>query len=526
MLFKKYQEFIPKSYLLLRKYQKEFFKKDLLAGITVGLVSVPLAMALAIASGVDPERGLFTAIIGGFLVALLGGSRVQISGPTGAFVVVVYATVQRHGYEGLVLATFLAALMLIAMGLFRLGSLIKFIPIPLTTGFTAGIGVVLFSSQIKDFFGLQTGLVPADFIPKWKVYFSAMPSLDPLTLFFGLGVLLFIVFLRRFFPSFPWAIGTIILATLAASFLKLPIETIASRFGEIPRTLPSPSFSLDWSRIFDVFPDAVTIALLAAIESLLCAVIADGMMGTRHKSNCELVAQGIGNLGSMAFGGIPVTAAIARTATNVKSGAQTPLAGMIHAVTVFLVILLFAPFVGAIPLAAMAAILMVVAWNMSHFPFFFHLLKAPKGDVAILLTSFFLTVLVDITVAVEVGMILAAFFFLKRMSENRQQLINSHRDTEKGIEVIEMRGPLFFGVADKLKDAFQSLPHRPKFFVLKMEHVSILDATGLHVLRELEQKCLKEEARLLLTEVQEEPAKLLHDFGLGHLIQRKEDSLP
>ncbi len=523
MLLKKYQEFIPKSYLLLRKYQRQFFKKDLLAGITVGLVSVPLAMALAIASGVDPERGLFTAIIGGFLVALFGGSRVQISGPTGAFVVVVYATVQRHGYEGLVLATFLAAAMLIAMGLFRLGSLVKFIPMPLTTGFTAGIGVVLFSAQIKDFLGLQTGAIPADFLPKWKILFSALPTCDPFTCMFGLGTLLFIVLLRRFLPSFPWAIGAIILATLIASIFQLPIETIQSRFGDIPRTLPWPSFSLDWSRVLDVFPDAITIALLAAIESLLSAVIADGMMGTRHKSNCELVAQGIGNLGSAAFGGIPVTAAIARTATNVKSGAQTPLAGMIHAVTIFGVILLFAPLVGAIPLAAMAAILIVVAWNMSHFPVFVHLLKAPKGDVLILLSSFFLTVLVDITVAVEVGMILAAFLFLKRMSESKQMLSNSHRDTEKGIEVIEMKGPFFFGVADRLKDAFQNLPHRPKFFVLKMLHVPILDATGLHALRELEQRCLKEEARLLLTEVQEDPAQLLQDFGLGHLIHKAKD---
>ncbi len=523
MRLKNYQEFIPKSYLLLRKYQRQFFKKDLLAGVTVGLVALPLAMALAIASGVDPEKGLYTAIVGGFLVALFGGSRVQISGPTAAFVVVVYSIVQRHGYEGLVVATFLAGLMLIAMGLFRLGSLIKFIPTPLTTGFTTGIAVIVFSSQIKDFFGLQTGPVPAEFLAKWKVYFLAMPTCDPVTLAFGFGTLLFLMGLRRYVPSFPWAIGGIVAATLVAALFHLPLETINSRFGEIPRTLPAPSFSLEWSRVLDVFPDAITIALLSAIESLLCAVIADGMMGTRHKSNCELVAQGIGNLGSIAFGGIPVTAAIARTATNVKSGAQTPLAGMIHAATVFLVILLFAPLVGAIPLVAMAAVLIVVAWNMSHLPFFIHLLKAPKGDVVILLASFLLTVLVDITVAVEVGMILAAFLFMKRMSENQQLLSNAHRDTEKGIEVIEIRGPFFFGVADRLKDAFQNLPHRPKFFVLKMLHVPLLDATGLHALRELEQRCLKEEARLLLTEVQEEPAQLLHSFGLGHLIHKEKD---
>lgn len=523
-MLKKYHEFIPKSFFFLRKYNRSYFKKDLTAGFTVGIVALPLAIAFAIASGVPPERGLYTAIIAGFLISFLGGSRVQIGGPTGAFVVIVYSVVQRHGYEGLVLATFLAALMLIALGILRFGTLIKYIPFPLTTGFTTGIALIIFSSQIKDFFGLDLNAVPANFIEKWGAYFSAFPTWDPTTFGVALCSLLSILLLRRYYPKLPWGITAIVLATAVCWGFGLDVATIGSRFGELPRTLPSPSFHIDFTKIRDVFPDAITIALLAGIESLLSAVIADNMIGTRHKSNCELIAQGIANLGSIVFGGIPATGALARTATNVKTGAQTPVAGMIHAIVLFFCMLILAPLVGHIPLAALSAVLVVIAWNMSELHHFRSLLKAHKGDVAILLSAFFLTVFVDLTVAVEVGVILAAFLFMKRMSD-RPHVISAHsKNLEQGIEVYELQGPFFFGVADQLKDVFQNLETVPKIFILRMKHVPVLDATGLHALKEFHRRCEQEKTKLILSEVQAEPALLLKKFGLEHLIETKTPS--
>lgn len=523
-MLKKYHEFIPKSFFFLRKYNLSYFKKDLTAGFTVGIVALPLALAFAMASGVAPERGLYTAIIAGFLISFLGGSRVQIGGPTGAFVVIVYSVVQRHGYEGLVLATFLAALMLIVLGILRFGTLIKYVPLPLITGFTTGIALIIFSSQIKDFFGLNIQTVPADFIEKWGAYFNAFPSWDPTTFVVALSSLLTIILLRRYFPKLPWGITAIVLATAVCWGFGLDVATIGSRFGELPRTLPSPSFNIDFSRIRDVFPDAITIALLAGIESLLSAVIADNMIGTRHKSNCELIAQGIANLGSVIFGGIPATGAIARTATNIKTGAQTPVAGMIHAVVLFLCLLFLSPLAEHIPLAALAAVLVTVAWNMSELHHFRSLLKAQIGDVTILLAAFFLTVFIDITVAVEVGVVLAAFFFMKRMSD-RPHVISAHsKNPQEGIETYELRGPFFFGVADQLKDVFQNLETIPKIFILRMEHVPVLDATGLHALQEFHRRCEQEKTKLVLSEVQAEPALLLKKFGLAHLLETKTPS--
>jgi len=517
-MIKKYHEFIPKSFLFLRRYSLSFFKKDLHAGLTVGIVAVPLAMAFAIASGVDPERGLWTGIIAGFLISFLGGSRVQIGGPTGAFVVVVYSIVQRHGYDGLAMATLIAAVLLVLMGLFRLGSLIKYVPHPLTTGFTAGIAVVIFSSQMKDFFGLQIASVPADFLGKWNAYFHALSSWQGATLALAAGTLGLIFLVKRYLPSVPWGIFAIFAATAFCWAFPIPVDTISSRFGEMPRGLPMPTFDFAFSKFFTVFPDAVTIALLAGIESLLSAVIADGMTGGRHKSNCELVAQGIANFGSVIFGGIPATAAIARTATNIKTGAQTPMAGMIHAVSLFLIMYFFAPLVGKIPLAALASVLIVVCWNMSEVPHFIRLFKAPKGDVAILLTAFFLTVLVDLTVAVEVGMILAAFLFMKRMGEHEHVIVKEKGDPENGVAIFEVKGPLFFGVADRLKDAYQGLNAPPKIFILRMRHVPVLDATGMHALKELSRRCASENTKLVLWEVQAEPADLLRKFGLEGLM--------
>jgi SulP family sulfate permease len=487
--------------------------------MTVGVVALPLAMAFAIASGVPPERGLYTAIIAGFLISFLGGSRVQIGGPTGAFVVVVYSIVERHGYDGLVMATFIGAVLLIGMGLFRLGSWIKYIPHPLITGFTSGISLVIVSSQVKDFFGLAIESVPADFVAKWHTYFSAASTWSSPALLTGMGTLILVLLLRQFAPKAPWGVIAIVLATCVAYMADLSVETIQSRFGDLPRGLPLPGFHLNWDKFRDVIPDAITIAILAGIESLLSAVIADGMVGGRHKSNCELVAQGLANLGAICFGGIPATAAIARTATNVRTGAATPVAGMLHAIFLFLILFFFAPMVGYIPLPALAAVLMVVSWNMSEFTRFYHLLKAPRGDVAILLAAFFLTVFVDLTVAVEVGMILAAFLFMKQMGDLRQVVTPHSRDDAKGLTVYEMRGPLFFGVADRLKDIFQNFDKPPKVFVLKMRHVPILDATGIHALRELHTRCLRESTSLVLTDVQAEPAALLKEHGLGALIE-------
>lgn len=537
-----WKEFVPKSIICLRdKYSAAIFKNDFIAGITVGVVALPLAMAFAIASGVRPEQGLYTAIIAGFLISAFGGSKVQIGGPTGAFVVIVYDIVQRQGYDGLVAATLMAAVILLILGFSRLGTLIKYIPYPLTVGFTSGIAVIIFSSQVKDFFGLKVDKVPADFLPKWGAFIQAMPTWDPTTLGLGAGTLLLIILIRRFIPVVPWGIASIVIATLVSWGFSLPVETIQTRFGELSRTLPMPAFPafhFTFATFHQLFPDALTIALLAGIESLLSAVVADGMTGGRHKSNCELVAQGFANLGSVFFGGIPATGAIARTATNIKTGARTPIAGMIHAVTLFLIILVFAPMVSQIPLAGLAAVLIVVAWNMSEKEHFSHLLKAPLGDVTVLLSAFFLTVFVDLTVAVEVGMVLAAFLFMKRMSdvtkvgallkEEVQEFPErsdpdaiSKKHVPQGVEVYEINGPFFFGIADSLKDVLVNMEFPPKVFVLRMRKVPIIDATGMHALKEFYGKCHKEKTALVLSGVQESVGRDLRKFGLVHLIGEK-----
>lgn len=536
--------FIPKSWICLKEYSWATLRKDLLAGLTVGIVALPLAMAFAIASGVGPEKGLYTAIVAGFLISLLGGSRVQIGGPTGAFVVIVAGIIQRQGYDGLVLATLIAGLFLIILGLCRLGSLIKFIPYPLVTGFTSGIAVFIFSSQIKDFFGLKMETVPADFLSQWGAYFNALPTIDGVSTAVAAGTLGCILLIRRFLPSVPWGIAAIVLATVVCWFFQLPVQTIFSRFGEIPRLLPSPGlpeFHIKFSELHTLIPDAVVIAFLAGIESLLSAVVADGMTGGKHKSNCELVAQGAANLGSVFFGGIPATGAIARTATNIKTGAKTPVAGMVHAATLFLIILLFAPLVGKIPLPALSAVLVIVAWNMCELAHFRNLLKAPVGDIAVLLTTFLLTVLIDLTVAVEFGLILALFLFMKRMSdlparikvtptiEEKEEEYPELKDPDaiskkqvpKGVEVYEIDGPFFFGVADCLKDVLQNLGKSPKVFILRMRKVPIIDASGMHALKEFYHKCKKDGTRLILSGVKGETAETLRKFGVEDLVGKE-----
>jgi sulfate permease, SulP family len=519
-MLKNYQEFIPKSYLCLRRYSAAIFKKDLMAGITVGIVALPLAMAFAMASGVEPERGLFTAIVAGFIISFLGGSKVQIGGPTGAFVVVVYSVIERHGYDGLVIATLIAGVLLLLMGVFRLGSLIKFVPHPLIVGFTTGIALVVFSSQIKDLLGLHMVDVPVHFLEKWGAYFQTVHTADFLTAAVGIGTLGLIVLLRRYLAAIPWGIASIVIATGVCWAFNLNISTIGSRFGQLPSTLPKPYFDFDFSQVLEVMPDAITIALLAGIESLLSAVIADTATGSRHKPNCELIGQGIANIASVIFGGMPATAAIARTATNIRTGAQTPVAGMIHAAVVFLLLFTCSSLVSHIPLASLAAILVVVSWNMSELPHFFRLMKTSRSDVMILLSTFFLTVLIDLTVAVEVGMLLAAFFFMKRMSDVKHVIAPDQKFPEKGIEIYKMRGPFFFGVCDQLKKIVHDMDPPPKIFILRMKHVPVLDATALQTFRELHDRCARHDTRLVLTEVQPEPVELLQEYGLGEMVNQ------
>lgn len=539
------REFIPKSYLYLRSgYKAITFRKDLLAGITVGIIALPLAMAFAISSGTTPERGIFTAIIAGFLISALGGSRVQIGGPTGAFVVIIYDIMQRTGYEGLAISTMIAAVILVLLGVFKLGSWIKYVPHPLVMGFTTGIAVIIFSSQIKDFFGLSMGVPPADFIEKWIAYGSAFSSFHFPTLLLGAGTLLLILVVRKFIPKVPWGIPAIVIATLCSYFLDFPVETIQSKFGQIPNQLPMPSlpsFVIPEGKFGEIMMDAITIAFLAGIESLLSAVIADGMMGSRHKSNCELVGQGIANFASILFGGIPATGAIARTAANVKNGAQTPVAGMVHAITLFLIILLFAPIVSQIPLTALAAVLIMVAWNMSEIGHFIRLFKAPVGDVAILLSAFFLTVFVDITVAITFGMILASFLFMKRMSDYSKTIALTslfkepmsdfperydpdaivRKKVPPGVEVYELQGPFFFGAADMLQDILLNLERAPKVFILRMRFVPMIDASGMNALKEFHQKCMNKKTVLLLSGIKGQTEKDLEKFGLTHMIGKE-----
>lgn len=543
----RFQEFIPKSYhYLMKGYTFSVFKKDAMAGLTVGVIALPLAMAFAIASGVDPARGLYTAVIAGFLISLFGGSRVQIGGPTGAFVVIVYDIIQRTGYQGLCVSTLIASVILVLLGIFRIGSFIKYIPHSLVTGFTSGIAVIIFSTQIKDFFGLSMTTPPSDFIAKWVSYFHAFPTWEMATFFISIFTLAVILFIRKNIPSLPWGIAAIVLATAVVFFFQIPVETIHSRFGEIPRSLPFPSlnfFSIPPGQFKELFRDAITIAFLGGIESLLSAVIGDGMIGGRHRSNCELVAQGIANFGSVLFGGIPATGAIARTATNVKTGAQTPMAGMIHSAVLFCILLFLSPIVSQIPLAALSAVLVMIAWNMSELPHFVRLLKGPLGDRLVLVVTFLLTVFVDITVAITVGMILACFVFMKQMSnmakivplsplfQETEYPILKNRSVPEGVQIYEIQGPFFFGAANILKDTLEGAGPMPKTFILRLHAVPMMDASGMYAMKEFYERCQKLHISLYLTEMKEHTRRDLKKFGLldamgeNHVFHTLEEAL-
>lgn len=541
--------FRPKLFSLLKHYDRPTLTADVIAGITVGIVALPLAMAFAIASGLPPERGLFTAIVAGFLISLLGGSRVQIGGPTGAFVVIVSGIVAQYGYSGLIWCTLMAGVLLVLFGLFRLGGLIRFIPFPVTTGFTTGIAVVIFSTQIKDLLGLQMESVPSEFIEKWDAYFHAFSSLSPAATGIGIGSIIIIAGLRRYFPRAPAMLIAMLATTAAASCFHLNVETIGSRFGDLPRMLPSPSLpSIELSELKNLIPAAFTVALLAAIESLLSATVADGMIGGKHRPNTELIAQGIANIGAVFFGGIPATGAIARTAANVKSGARTPLAGIIHAIVLALILLLFAPFAKKVPLAALAGILVVVAYNMSERQHFASILKGPRSDRLVLLLTFALTVLIDLTVAVEVGIVLSALLFIRRMAEIANINVITEavcgdvdvaedpqafalRHVPKGVEVYEVEGPFFFGVADTFWNALGARKKNIPVLILRIRNVPAIDATGLHVLRRLHKQCEKQNTQLVFSGVTAQPHQafarsgFLNELGKEHVCESIDEAL-
>lgn len=508
--------FKPKLVDSLKNYNRQQFSKDLMAGMIVGIVALPLAIAFAIASGVSPEKGLFTAVVAGFIISALGGSKVQIGGPTGAFIVVVYGIVQQFGVNGLIIATFMAGVMLIGMGFARLGAVIKFIPHPLIIGFTSGIALIIFSSQVKDFLGLQMGAVPADFTDKWISYAGQISTINWTSFLIASVTVLIIQLWPKVSHKIPGSLVAILLTTAAAYFLHLPVETIGSRFGSIPSSLPSPVLpAFDLETIKKLVPAAFTIALLGGIESLLSAVVADGMIGGNHRSNMELVAQGTANIFSSLFGGIPATGAIARTATNVKNGGRTPVAGIVHALTLLLIMLFVGKWAALIPMATLAGILIVVAYNMSEWESFVSVFKGPRSDVAVLVTTFLLTVLVDLTVAIEIGMVLAVFLFMQKMikfsdvsSMTAQSDENSvdadsidNYQLPKQVEVFEITGPLFFGAAYKFKDAMRFIEKPPKILIIRMRKVPIIDATGIKTLQEVHKESTHKGTKIILSEV-------------------------
>jgi SulP family sulfate permease len=510
--------FTPKLITTLREgYGPARLRADALAGLTVAIVAIPLAMALGIASGASPREGLITAIIAGFLISALGGSRVQIGGPTGAFVVIVAGVIAAHGYSGLIVATFLAGLILIVAGYAGVGRLMRFVPMPVVTGFTAGIAVIIASSQIGDFLGLRAGPVPVDFLEKWSAYLQALGTVTPAAFGLGLGTLALIVLLRRWAPRLPAYLIAILVATGLAAGFHLPAETVGDRFHEMPTGLPMPSlprFSLELVR--EVLPSAFTIAFLAGIEALLSAVVADGMTGYRHRSGQELVGMGIANLASAAFGGLPATGAIARTATNVRAGAQTPVAGMLHAVFLLVFTLLAGGLIAYVPMTTLAAVLLMVAWGMSEAHRFKALLRGDGGERAILILTFLLTILVDLTVAIGVGVTLAALLFMRRMSEHAGLVAldpaedpSQRERLSRGVEVFRFTGPLFFGVAGEMIEALRRIGEQPKAIVLRMEQVPYVDATGAGGLESFVRQARAGGTEIWLCGMQRQPLEVL-----------------
>lgn len=533
-------DFRPKLISALRNYSMSRLKDDLIAGIVVGIVALPLAIAFGIASGVTPTVGLITAIIGGFLVSALGGNSVQIGGPTGAFIVIVYNIIAVYGLQGLAIATFMAGLILVVMGLFHLGTVIKFIPYPIVVGFTAGIALTIFSTQINDFFGLGLTDVPSEFLPKWGVYFQNFGNISLSTLAVGVVSLLIIVCTPFISKKLPGALIAIIVMTVAVYFLQMlfpgfDVETIGDRFTNMSSEIPAPhGFELSMATINQLMPSAFTIAVLCAIESLLSATVADGVTGSRTNSNTELIGQGVANIVVPFFGGIPVTGAIARTMTNITNGGRTPVAGIVHTVVLLLIFLFLMPLINYVPMACLAAVLIVVAYNMSGWRTIIGIFKAPKSDISVLLVTFFLTVIFDLTIAIEIGLLLAVVLFLRRVMENTQIRVYGEQldvaegteatthevlDVEKGVEIYEIDGPFFFGVATKFDEMMrQSMAERSLVRIIRMRKVPFIDSTGLHNLETLIKSSQNEGIHVVLSGVQDKVRETLYHANIDKLI--------
>ncbi|ELC8424402.1 sulfate permease [Clostridium perfringens] len=510
-------------------FSKEQFFKDLIAGIIVAIIALPLSIALGISSGVSPEKGLITAIIAGFIISLLGGSRVQIGGPTGAFVVIVFGIIQNHGVDGLIIATFMAGIILILFGLLRFGSLIKYIPYPITVGFTSGIAVTLFSTQVKDFLGLSMTKTPSEFIPKWEAYISHMNTTNLYTLAIGLLALIILIFWPKINKKIPGSLIALIVTTLVVFIFNLPVATIGSQFGKISSNIPMPHIpNLNLNTLKALIGPAFTIALLGGIESLLSAVVSDGMIGDKHNSNAELIAQGIANMGSSLFGGIPATGAIARTAANVKNGGRTPISGIVHSITLLLIMLVFMPLAKFIPLTTLSAILIIVSYNMSEWRTFKAILKAPKSDIAILLTTFFLTVLFDLVIAIGIGMVVSMCLFMRRVATSIEvNELNendcsdkSNIDTDmenlkvgENVLVYDIRGHLFFGAVDTFMNTMKEINDDAKVLVLRMRHTKTLDVTGYKQIKNIALSCKSRNMTLIISELQEQPKKVMRLMG-------------
>lgn len=534
-------EFKPKLLSVLKNYSKADFSTDLMAGIIVGIVALPLAIAFGIASGVSPEKGIITAIVAGFIISFLGGSKVQIGGPTGAFIVIIYGIIQEYGIEGLMVATLLAGVLLVLLGAFKLGTVIKFIPYPIIVGFTSGIAVTIFTTQIADIFGLdfQGEKIPGDFIGKWLIYFRHFDSVNWWNATVSIISVFIIAITPKFSKKIPGSLIAIVVVTAAVYCIKTyagitSIDTIGDRFS-IQAQLPEANVpSLDWEAIKNLFPVAVTIAVLGAIESLLSATVADGVIGDRHDSNTELIAQGIANIISPIFGGIPATGAIARTMTNINNGGRTPVSGIVHAVVLLLILLFLMPLAQYIPMACLAGVLVIVSYNMSGWRTFMALLRNPKSDVVVLLITFFLTVIFDLTIAIEVGLLIACVLFMKRVMEttdisvirdeidpNQESDLEVHEEhitLPKGIEVYEINGPYFFGIATKFEEIMSQLGDRPKIRIIRMRKVPFIDSTGIHNLANLCEMSQKENIHIILSGVNPKVHQVLEKSGFYELL--------
>lgn len=533
------EDFTPQLFKSLRGYTTERLTKDIMAGIIVGIVALPLAIAFGIASGVSPEVGLTTAIIGGFIVSFLGGSCVQIGGPTGAFIVIVYGIIQQHGIEGLAIATFIAGLILVLVGVLRLGSVIRFIPYPIIIGFTSGIAVTIFTTQIKDLFGLTTGALPGDFIGKWSVYVEYFSTLNWAATLIGIATVILVFHFPKISKKIPGSLVAIILMTLVVYFLQKytsvsGLETIGDRFTFSSKLPEIHLLNLDMATIHELLPSAFTIAMLGAIESLLSASVADGAIGEKHNSNVELVAQGVANVVVPFVGGIPVTGAIARTMTNIKNGGRSPIAGLVHAMVLLLIMLFLGPLTAYIPMACLAGILVVVAYNMSEWNSFLTILRGPKGDIIVLVVTFVLTVMLDLTIAIEIGMILSVLLFMRRTylasdvvrqdrvapldNEAAQTTSEESLEVPQGVEIFEIQGPFFFGIANRFEEVTKFVGRKPKVRILRMRRVPFIDATGAHNLSMMAEKCRAAGIVLVLSGVRDEVHETLEKSGIAEQV--------